>query len=58
MRPGAAKIQPSFGLGSLSDVVPGVLRALGVPGASDPMGLAAPRSGARSIELKRPARKV
>jgi hypothetical protein len=51
VKPGAAKILPSYGLGSLSDVVPGVLRALGVPGASDPMGLAASLTGAASVAV-------
>lgn len=52
MRPGAAKVQPSYGLGSLSDVVPGVLAALGVSGSSDPLGLASGAlAGARSVAV-------
>jgi hypothetical protein len=33
-------IQPDYGATSLADVLPGVLTALGVPGVSDPVGLA------------------
>ena len=34
-------VQPAYGATSLADVLPGVLTALGVPGATDPLGLAA-----------------
>jgi Type I phosphodiesterase / nucleotide pyrophosphatase len=34
-------VQPAYGATSLADVLPGVLTALGVPGATDPLGLVA-----------------
>jgi type I phosphodiesterase/nucleotide pyrophosphatase len=34
-------VQPVYGATSLADVLPGVLTALGVPGATDPLGLSA-----------------
>jgi hypothetical protein len=33
-------VRPAYGLGSLADVMPGALASLGVPGSSDPLGLA------------------
>ena len=39
-RPGPADVRPRYGEASLSDIMPGVLAALGVPGATDPLGLA------------------
>jgi len=37
--PGRAEVRPRYGEASLSDIMPGVLASLGVPGASDPLGL-------------------
>jgi hypothetical protein len=38
--PGRADVRPRYGEASLSDIMPGVLASLGLPGASDPLGLA------------------
>jgi hypothetical protein len=38
--PGPANVRPRYGQASLSDLMPAVLASLGVPGASDPLGLA------------------
>jgi hypothetical protein len=41
---------PRYGSASLSDVLPGVLAALGLPGAADPLGLATgPLAGTRRV---------
>ncbi len=37
---GRGLVRPAYGVASLADVLPGVLAALGVPGAEDPLGLA------------------
>jgi hypothetical protein len=45
-------VRPEYGWASLSDVAPGVLNALGVPGSSDPLRLAAgPLHGVRSAAI-------
>ncbi len=42
---------PRYGQASLSDVLPGVLAALGVPGEPDPLGLSADLVGVRRVAV-------
>ncbi|WBB54213.1 nucleotide pyrophosphatase/phosphodiesterase family protein [Verrucosispora sp. WMMD573] len=44
-------VEPGYGGGSLADVLPSALAVLGVPGATDPLGLAAELSGVRRIAV-------
>jgi len=45
-------VRPAYGSASLADVMPGVLAALGVPGAPDRLGLAdGPLAGVRSVAV-------
>ena len=45
-------VRPRYGAGSLADVLPSVLASLGVPGAPDPLGLAAgPLAGVRRVAV-------
>ncbi|WP_433386653.1 alkaline phosphatase family protein [Micromonospora sp. KLBMP9576] len=44
-------VGPRYGDGSLADILPGALAALGVPGAADPLGLAAALPGVRRIAV-------
>ncbi|MBQ1027816.1 alkaline phosphatase family protein [Micromonospora sp. C95] len=44
-------VAPGYGGGSLADVLPSALAVLGVPGAVDPLGLAAELSGVRRIAV-------
>jgi Type I phosphodiesterase / nucleotide pyrophosphatase len=44
-------VRPAYGEGSLSDVMPSLLAALGVPGAADRLGLADRLAGVRRIAL-------
>ncbi|MGC9667329.1 alkaline phosphatase family protein [Planosporangium sp. 12N6] len=45
-------VRPGYGADSLADVLPGVLCALGLPGAPDPLGLATgPLSGVRRVAV-------
>ncbi|GIJ10102.1 alkaline phosphatase family protein [Micromonospora andamanensis] len=44
-------VAPGYGGGSLADVLPSALAVLGVPGATDPLGLAAELSGVRRIAV-------
>jgi hypothetical protein len=47
-----AAVHPRYGDTSLADVLPGILRALGVPGGPDPLGLAdGPLAGVRRVAL-------
>jgi hypothetical protein len=47
---GRAIIHPRYGDASLADIMPSVLASLGVPGASDPLGLAnGPLAGVRLV---------
>lgn len=49
---GLAVVPPRYGEASLADVLPGALTALGVPGSSDPIGLAAgPLAGVRRVAV-------
>ncbi|GAA1835680.1 alkaline phosphatase family protein [Luedemannella flava] len=49
---GLQTVSPRYGEASLADVLPGALTALGVPGSTDPIGLAAgPLAGARRIAV-------
>ena len=48
-------VPPRYGAGSLADVLPGVLAALGVPGLPDPLGLAGGAlAGVRRVAALRP----
>jgi hypothetical protein len=47
--PGPASVRPRYGEASLADVLPGVLTGLGVPGASDPLGLGGALAGVRTV---------
>jgi hypothetical protein len=50
--PGLATVRPEYGVASLADIMPGVLTALRVPGAGDPLGLAAgPLRDVRSVAV-------
>lgn len=52
MTPGGASVRPAYGHESLADVMPGVLRSLGVDGSSDPLGLSiGPLAGVRSVAV-------
>jgi len=42
-------VRPEYGAASLADVLPSVLAVLGVPGASDVLGLAGPLAGVRRV---------
>ncbi len=45
-------IRPAYGQASLADVMPGALASLGVPGAADPLGLAAGElAGVRGVAV-------
>jgi hypothetical protein len=44
-------VRPDYGSGSLTEVLPGVLAALAVPGAVDPLGLAARLDGVRRVAV-------
>ncbi len=44
-------VTPRYGSGSLADVLPSVLSVLGVPGAPDPLGLAADLAGVRRVAV-------
>lgn len=44
-------VRPAYGTGSLADVLPSVLAALGVPGAADPLGLATRLAGVRRVAV-------
>ncbi|GAB3861999.1 alkaline phosphatase family protein [Micromonospora andamanensis] len=44
-------VAPGYGGGSLADVLPSALAVLGVPGATDPLGLATELSGVRRIAV-------
>ena len=46
-----APVPPAYGANSLADLVPSVLAALGVPGATDRLGLRAALDGVRSVGL-------
>jgi hypothetical protein len=46
-----APVRPRYGHGSLADVMPSVLHALGVPGEPDPLGLAPLLAGVRRIAV-------
>lgn len=46
-----ALVPPAYGANSLADLVPSVLAALGVPGATDRLGLRAALDGVRSVGL-------
>lgn len=45
------QIRPAYGSGSLAEVLPGALAALGVPGAADPLGLATRLAGVRRVAV-------
>jgi hypothetical protein len=50
--PGLAAVRPTYGVASLADVLPGVLRALNVSGSVDPLGLAAgPLADVRKVAV-------
>ncbi|GAA4704511.1 alkaline phosphatase family protein [Phytohabitans rumicis] len=44
-------VRPAYGTGSLAEVMPSVLATLGVPGAPDPLGLAARLDGVRRVAV-------
>ncbi len=44
-------VRPGYGDGSLAEVLPGVLAALGVPGAVDRLGLSAQLAGVRRVAV-------
>lgn len=44
-------VRPAYGTGSLADLMPSVLAALGVPAATDPLGLAGPLAGVRRVAV-------
>lgn len=46
-----AQVRPAYGVGSLADVLPSALATLGVPGASDPLGLAELLPGVRRVAV-------
>ncbi|MGS2619149.1 alkaline phosphatase family protein [Micromonospora sp. LZ34] len=46
-----AVVTPRYGTGSLADVLPSALAVLGVPGATDPLGLAGALAGVRRIAV-------
>lgn len=46
-----ARVQPAYGHGSLAEVLPSVLGALGVPGAGDPLGLTPHLDGVRRVAV-------
>ena len=46
-----AQVRPRYGDASLTDVLPGVLAALGVPGAPDPLDLAGQLAGVRRVAV-------
>jgi hypothetical protein len=48
---GPAQVLPRYGEASLTDVLPGVLAALGVPDSPDPMGLAGQLAGVRRVAV-------
>ena len=49
---GLDTVAPRYGQASLADVFPGALTALGVPGSTDPIGLAAgPLAGVRKVAV-------
>jgi hypothetical protein len=45
------RVPPAYEGGSLAEVLPGILAALGVPGVADPLGLARVLAGARRVAL-------
>ncbi len=47
----AAPVAPRYGAGSIADILPGVLSALGVPDAPDVLGLRAALAGVRRVGL-------
>lgn len=49
--PASAVVRPAYGTASLADVLPAALAALGLPGASDPLGLTEQLSGVRRIAV-------
>jgi hypothetical protein len=44
-------IAPRYGAGTLADVIPGALAALGLPGVADPLGLAGRLDGKRRVAV-------
>ncbi|MGH3731197.1 MAG: alkaline phosphatase family protein, partial [Micromonosporaceae bacterium] len=48
---GLTEVTPRYGVASLADVLPSALATLGVPGATDPLGLVAELDGVRRIAL-------
>ncbi|GAB3150925.1 alkaline phosphatase family protein [Micromonospora sonneratiae] len=44
-------VHPQYGVGSLADVLPSALAVLGVPGATDPLGLVGQLDGVRRIAV-------
>ncbi|PZF91235.1 alkaline phosphatase family protein [Micromonospora deserti] len=46
-----ATVGPRYGAGSLADVLPSALAVLGVPGATDPLGLTAALAGVRRVAV-------
>lgn len=44
-------VPPTYGSGSLAEVMPGVLTALGVPGLPDPLGLGDRLAGVRRVAV-------
>ena len=44
-------VRPRYGESSLTDLMPGVLATLGVPGAADPLGLATRLDGVRRVAV-------
>ncbi|MGI5237176.1 alkaline phosphatase family protein [Dactylosporangium sp. CA-139066] len=46
-----ATVPPRYGSGSLADVMPSVLHALGAPGEPDPLALAVPLDGVRRVAV-------
>lgn len=49
--PPLTQVQPAYGVGSLAEVLPGALAALGVPGVPDPLGLRALLPGVRRVAV-------
>jgi hypothetical protein len=49
--PPSATVRPDYGGASLTEVLPGVLAALAVPGAVDPLGLATRLEGVRRVAV-------
>jgi hypothetical protein len=47
----AVVVRPRYGEGCLADVLPSVLAVLGVPGATDPLGLRATLDGVRRVAV-------